>query len=97
MGIKDIKIIGESLNEILVPGAREKRIKKQKTLLTKAEDEGNFQYVERILLSLMSELEIEGVALAFKTKSGNDIFTCKGNCPHFKVVDHSEWEDYWGE
>jgi len=96
MSLKDIKIIGENLNVVLVPGAREKIIKKQRTLLAKDEEEGNLQYVERILQALMSELEIEGVALALKTKAGNDIFTCKGNCPHFKVVDHSEWEDYWG-
>lgn len=64
--------------------------------MKKKEDEGNIQFVERMLHAFMTELNIQGVAIAFKTEAGTDIFTCRGNCPHFKVLDHDEWEDYWG-
>lgn len=64
--------------------------------MDRKEDEGNLQYVERILAAMMKNLEIRGVSLAFKTKAGNDIFTSVGNAPHIKVLDASEWEDYWG-
>lgn len=65
--------------------------------MKKKENEDNLAYVERILNAMMTELDIQGVALAFKTKAGSDMFTAKGNPPHFKIIDYSEWEGYWGE
>lgn len=65
--------------------------------MDKKEDESNLQYVERVLNALMSVHEIQGVALAIKTRVGSTFFTAKGNPPHLMVVDNEEeWENFWG-
>ena len=69
----------------------------EKLSVKRGEEESGLSYVERILSALMSVHEIQGVALAIKTRSVNSIFTAKGNPPHLMLADdESEWNDYWG-
>lgn len=64
--------------------------------MNKREDESNIQYVERILDALMAVHEIQGVALAIKTRSGTDLLASRGNPPHLEIIDLCDWENHWG-
>lgn len=59
--------------------------------MKKKEEESNFEYVERILEALITELPIQGVALAVKTKVGNSVFASRGNAPHFEIPSDDDW------
>jgi len=64
--------------------------------MEKNEDEGNLAYVDRILNALMAIHEIQGVALAIKTRAGTDLLASRGNPPHLELIDLCDWENHWG-
>lgn len=63
---------------------------------TKGEEEDNIKYLERMLGALMVGLDLKGITVALRTCSDTTILTSLGSAPHLKVLDESEWEDYWG-
>jgi hypothetical protein len=62
----------------------------------KGEEEDNIKYLERMLGALMVGLDLKGITVALRTCSDTTILTSLGSAPHLKVLDESEWEDYWG-
>lgn len=77
----------------------EENLKKEesKLLLKKGEEEGNIQYMGRMLRAIMVNLNLRGLTIAVKTEQGNSIITSLGEAVYLQVIDEDTWNDYWGE
>lgn len=62
--------------------------------MEKKEDESGVQYIDRIIKALMSYEEVQGVTIAIKTRSGNNLLASSGCPPYIEIVNGADWENF---